>query len=109
VSRREESSEIQREAKERERESQRDDLEEGSVRTGKKVPLVQTKFKQLAKQETPSEIKLKESQRLPRFEAESIESPSISGDSHKERLVMWLFLLFGLVVMYFAMHPNRRA
>lgn len=72
--------------------------------------MVQTKFKQLAKQDTPSEIKLKESQRLSRVGgAEPNETISKSGDaSHKEKLFMWVFLLFGAAVMYFAMHPNKR-
>lgn len=38
--------------------------EEASQQSVEKVPLIQTKFKQLAKANTPSEIKMKESEKI---------------------------------------------
>lgn len=71
------------------------------------MPMVSTKFKQLARGETPSEVNLEHSMRLSVPVNDSAPKP-VESNELKEKVTLWLFLLLGAVVTYFAMHPNKK-
>ena len=77
----------------------------------KEVPMIQTKIKELTKDgvsEMPTRGSRKFDSSNPHIIDEIVVSNPGSSDQ-KDKLFMWMFLLFGMVVMYFSMHPNRKA
>lgn len=79
-----------------------------SRRSNDHVPVIATKHRQLARPNTPAEVNLTESQRL----LSVIDEPPVAVEKQssetKEKLVLWLFLLLSGIIMYYAMHPNKK-
>jgi hypothetical protein len=65
-----------------------------------------TKFKQVARADTPAEVNIEKSLRLLSADA-PVAKPSSEGDL-KEKFGIWLFLAVGLFVTYLSMHPNSK-
>lgn len=56
-----------------------------------------------------SEIKMNSSQRMSDSAIiQKEENKKVEGDSSKEKLFLYLFLLGSIVLMYFSMIPNKR-
>jgi hypothetical protein len=74
--------------------------------------VVQVSMKQLSKLDTPAEVRLDESQRLPTgpsaIEAPAPRPASKSGTSTKDKIVLIAFFLAAAFIMYWAMHPNKK-
>ena len=74
------------------------------------MPLVQTRYKQLAKVDTPAEIKMSDSQRLT---ASNVlinveEKQEKKGEDWKEKLGLYVFLIVSCYILYLSMHPNKK-
>lgn len=67
--------------------------------------MLKTKFKPLSKADTPAEIKMTESQRIG---GGKIEKEEAKGEAKGEKLFMGLFLLMGMIVIYWAMTPSSK-
>jgi hypothetical protein len=78
----------------------------GSIQSKQGVPIVQTKFKPVAKLDCPSEIQMTESQRLANT---SVETALHSGHQNpQEKFYLIIFLIFGALMTYWAMNPTRK-
>ena len=73
------------------------------------VPLVSTTFKPLSKLDTPSEVKLSDSQRLAQNGETKIETVLHGAQqTTQEKAILWVFLILASGLIYWAMTPSRR-
>ena len=70
---------------------------------------MKTKFKPVSKLDTPAEIKKSDSQRLGQVEIEdSSASTEKKAEGSGDKLFMTLFLLAGMLAIYWAMTPSSK-
>ena len=70
------------------------------------MPVMTTKFKQVARADTPAEINIEKSLRLLSADVPAAK-PAFEADL-KEKLGIWVFLALGLFVTYLSMHPSSK-
>ena len=73
-----------------------------------KVPLIQTKFKQLAKSDVAHEIRMSESERLSVLSLSGLPTGGENEENGRGWALMWIYVLICAVVMYFMMHPSSK-
>ena len=72
------------------------------------VPSVKTKFKPVSKLDTPSQIKKSDSQRFGEAKIEESSAGQKKSEGSGDKLFMTLFLLVGMLAIYWAMTPSSK-
>ena len=86
-------------------------MEVGSVQSkGSKpaVPIVQTKYRPIAKPDTPSQIRATSGGNSEIVGPKSSDSGSKGEDSLKDRAILYLFLVLSGLMIFWAMKPSSK-